>query len=77
MPIPADSIIKSNIKNKLITEGFNLGNAPLTDKFVDAIVEEIMAAVKLATVTTSVAVTSAISLTGGPPGVGVGTGGLT
>ena len=78
MTIPANSIIKASIKSAMETEGFVLDDAPLCEKFVDIIVDEIVNAIKQATVTTTVNVTSVSAVTPGAgvsgPGVGTGTG---
>ena len=77
MPIPPNATIIAQIKADMDTEGFDLSKAPLTDKFVEILVTKIVDNIKLATVTTSVAVASATSLSPGVPGAGVGTGGIS
>lgn len=81
MTIPSNTVIKSNIKAALLTEGFVFTDAPLCDKFVGVIVDEIVNAIKQATVSVNVAVTSVSGVTTGAgvsgPGAGTGSGGLT
>jgi hypothetical protein len=75
--------LKTAIKTRMATEGFNLSQAPLADKFVDILAEEIIShiqtnAVVSTSVSTTVAVTSVSGVTTGPgvsgPGAGTGAG---
>lgn len=81
MTIPADSVIKTNVKATLTTAGFDFNQAPLTEALIDTLIEEIMSAVKLATVATTVTVASVSGVTVGAgvsgPGAGTGSGGIT
>lgn len=67
MTIPANSVIQTNVKNALISAGFDLTKAELTEQFVDIVVAEIVNSIKLATVTT---------VTTCPAGAGTGSGGI-
>jgi len=80
MPIPANAIIISQVKAAMLSEGFDLSKAPLTDKFVEILVEKIVDAIKLATVATTVTTVVIGTLPVGPvaaSGLGSGTGGIT
>jgi len=80
MAIPINTDIVNNIKAKMATAGFNISNAPLTEAFLQALVEEVMSAVKSADVTTSVATaipTTCPAGVGSTTAVGTGTGGLS
>lgn len=74
MPIPSDSVIIGLIEGRLNAGGFDLSEAPETREFIEVIIEEVMKAVKLATVSTVITGTFV------PPSTavtGTGTGGLT
>jgi len=80
MPIPSNAIIISQVKAAMLAEGFDLTNAPLTDKFVEILVENIVNAIKLATVSTTVTTVVIGTLPAGPvaaSGTGAGTGGIS
>lgn len=81
MPMNA-TVLKAAIKTRMATDGFDLSNAPMADKFVDNICEEIISHIQAnATVSTTVAVASVSGVTVGTgvsgPGAGTGTGTIT
>ncbi|UQY80124.1 putative phage protein [Candidatus Hepatincola sp. Av] len=70
MTISNNTAIES-IKNTLESNGFNLSNTPVTNVFIEAIVNAILNEVKKGTINTNVTGSSA---TGGPvTGAGIGT----
>lgn len=76
MPIPSNSVIVNAIKARLSGE-IDFSKAPITDSLVTAIVEEVISAVKLATVQTVVTgtltpPTSVLGTGVGDPGTGTG-----
>ncbi len=80
MPM-SGSVLSAAIKAALSAEGFELGNAPQTEKFVDVIAEQVVNHIQTqALVTTTVAVASVSGVTTGPgvsgPGTGTGTGAI-
>ena len=68
MAIPINSVVQTNVKNAMISAGFDLTKAPLSAEFVDIVVSEILDAIRVATVST---------VTTCPAGAGTGAGGIS
>ena len=69
--ITPNAIIVSNIKSKLESKGFKFSDAPMSEEYLTVLVDEIISAVKQATVTTIV--TGTLTPPTAVAGSGIGT----